>query len=254
MPVKVRKVKKAKNALMKTRTGSFRVPRSMSGFVRPVGAYGRFSGSPAEQKFIDVQVAPSPLANGPMIFQIDNILAIPTGTGPSERVGRKIKLTNLAFDISFVSQISAAQQYNRFRVRCWLDKQCNGVAAQTNDVYDPNVSPLVLGTQAPLNLFNEGRFVLLGEAYKTCEDSNELNMDITNLAIPNVNQSQVQLGFSTLYHCQMNIPLNVVIEYSGATGAIAEIRSNQIFVEVSSDYNGVSTVYRGNLRTRYTDV
>lgn len=226
----------------------------MAGFVRPVGAYGRFSGSIAEQKYVDTQPVAGAIANGPMVFQMDDILEIPTGTGPNERIGRKIKLTHMSLDISVTTACTFATPHNKVRLRVWLDKQCNGVAAVLADVYDATIAALCLGTQAPLNLFNEGRFVLLGESSRTIENSQDSTGAMANNAIPNLNQYQVNQLLQQLWHCALEVPLSQVIEYSGPTGQINEIRSNQIFVEVSSDYTGVSAIYRGNVRVRYTDV
>jgi hypothetical protein len=226
----------------------------MKGFVRPVGAYGRFSGSTAEQKFIDTQPPGGVLANGPMVASMTDILLIPTGTGPSERVGRKIRVTNIELDCSVVTQLTAAITYNKVTMRLWLDRQNNGVAALTNDVYDQNAAALCLGTQAPFDLFNENRFQLLGECSRNFTAAMGYDIAYSNVAIPGNNQSQLVNCPVELWHAVLACPLNHVIEYSGATGAINESRSNQIFLEWSSDNPVVSSVFRGNVRVRYTDV
>ena len=246
--------KSSKKTGMSAKTGSFRIPRGMKGFVRPVGAYGRFSGSTAEQKFIDKNPPGGVLANGPMVAIMTDILEIPTGTGPSERVGRKIRVTSIEADCSVVTQLTAAVTYNKVTMRLWLDRQNNGVAAAQQDVYDANAAAVCLGTQAPFDLFNENRFQLLGETSRSFSPQMGFDIQSSNAAIPANNQSQMVNAPPDLWHGILSCPLSHVIEYSGPTGAIAEIRSNQIFIEWSSDNGLVSSVFRGNVRVRYTDV
>lgn len=109
-----------------------------------------------------------------------------------------------------------------YRVDIVLDKQCNGVIGGGADVYDTTVATTD-PTNRFLNLYNEGRFTIL----KRWEG--DLNPPSTG----NVGTLAGQVTCSrdlVLTGKRVNIPM----EFSGATGAIAEIRSNNIFVIYSA--------------------
>jgi len=114
-----------------------------------------------------------------------------------------------------------------------LDKQANGAAAAFTDV----MSTTLLATSFH-NLANSQRFVVL----KKMKFRHVANSGATT-ALNNTN-----VPFEMYKKC------NIPIEYSGTTGAITEIRSNNIFLLASSDGQADDLVTMvGNCRVRFSD-
>jgi len=203
------------------------------GYVRTGGYYGRFSGPGAELKFFDTALSFNVDATGE-VPATGQLVLIPQGVTESTRVGRKCVLKSIQMRILANYQPAAAAVAT---TNAWiylvLDKQCNGAAAAVTDVF----ASATLST-AMHNLSNSQRFVILKKIKMTFNPPAGATTAYNNIA------KQVEM------FKKCNIPL----EFSSTTGAITEIRSNNIFLLAGSDTLSDDTVVvAGNARVRYSD-
>lgn len=201
------------------------------GYSRTSGYYGRFAGPGAELKFFDTSLSFPVDATGevPATGQLN---LIPQGTTESQRIGRKcvIKSIQLRGIATFApaAAATAADVVNLFVV---LDKQCNGAAAAFTDVFVGSSANTSLR-----NMANSSRFVIL-KTYRWAFNP----MSGATTAYNNTTRT-----FDWYKRC--NIPL----EFSSTTGAIGEIRSNNIFLLAQAVQDDLTTV-TGVCRVRFSD-
>jgi len=160
---------------------------------------------------------------------------IPQGTTESTRVGRKCQLKSI--QVRFTAQyIPGADTLGctSYYILLVQDTQCNGAAAATTDVMtSTNLS------WAMLNMANSQRFRILARWSGVLQSG---------------------AGVSAAYGRDEKIvdfyrKLNIPMEYSSTTGAIGEIKSNNLFLLASTDNTTDDTInILGNCRLRYTDL
>lgn len=200
-----------------------------------VPSYGRFGVSSRraaiapELKFLDTAVS----------FTADNtyevpatgqLCLIPQGTTESTRIGRKVVVKSIQARLRCTNTDATAPLS---MVTVWLvqDTQCNGAAATFSDVFttgDP---------QGLRKLVNVERFRILKR------------WDV---------KLQAQAGVSGAYEADIAffdcfIKCNIPLEFNGATGAITEIKSNNIFLLAGSLITDDIAAVGGNIRIKYTD-
>lgn len=164
--------------------------------------------------------------------QIDtgNLLSgIIQGTGPSERVGRKIKVVGIVVRLGFVVA-PGAWCFDLVR-----DKQCNGVAATAAQIY---VSPNRYGTLP--NPFEETRFQFL----KRMENFNPAQSGI-NPAINGTTECCVSFAKK----------VSMMVEYNGTTGTVGDLTSDnvQLYCNSTGSVTPITPVTTGTIRVLYTD-
>ncbi len=163
---------------------------------------------------------------------------IPEGTGENERVGRRVLVKSIQLKGSVGADAIPDDASVPIRWGLYLDRQTNGAAATFADLFTV-VSGIEYG--AMRNLDNSGRFHII------CD-----------------RQLTVGRGFSTASK-QDYVPVNVyfrlnhVLEFSGGTGAISELTTNNFGLYiVQGDSVGSATAstnvrFRGTSRIRYQD-
>jgi len=208
--------------------------RRRVGYSRSTGFYGRFPPAGDELKFFDTAISFSLDATGevPATGQLN---LIPQGVTESQRVGRKciIKSLLLTFNVLLTPAASATAS-DVAVIYVMLDTQANGAAAAITDVFTS-------GTNLPSalrNLSNVDRFRVL----------KKIKM-----------QYSPKAGVTTAYntetiHKEVYLKnLHIPLEFSSTTGAITEIRSNNIFLCAGAyGLDDVATV-AGNCRVRFDD-
>ncbi len=185
------------------------------------GYYGRYAPKGGELKFFDTTRALVAAAAAGAITN-SSLNLIPQDATESGRIGRKCVLKSVMLKGVVVMDVSAAagEADQSLRVIVYCDKQCNGATAAAADLID---GPLIHGFR---NLSNVSRFKVLYD--KT-----------TNCPIRAIGQSAagtyttMQDSFQFQIYKKVNIPL----EFSGATGAITELATNNIGVLIFS-YTG----------------
>jgi len=190
-----------------------------SGYYRRSGFYGRFAGAGAtansgpELKFIDSSIDDAVIASGGVIFPGVNLIA--QGVGPSERIGRKCVLKSVMWrgDLSLPEMDAQVTPNNGeiIRLMVLIDKQANGaVTTPTTILANATIEDY-------MNLVNKDRFQVLYDKRHTL---NYAGLASDGAGV--VSSGQVLRWF------KMSKKLNLPIEFSGATGAVTEIRSNNL--------------------------
>jgi len=217
------------------------VRRSQRGYLRTGGSYGRYSragGSGPEWKAFDAttlsltspltMVIGSTAATGQLCF-------IAQGDDVGNRTGRKIVVRSILVNLNCVwapaAGATAGQIVYGYLIQ---DKQCNGAVAAITDVFTS-----ALAGFGAMNLDNSHRFKVLKKWV----------IQFTSPA--GVTGAYNAVTKPMHFYKRCNIPLM----FSGTTGALTNIRSNNLFMVVGatgSPTTDLSTI-TGTVRLRFTD-
>ncbi len=203
---------------------------------RAGGYYGRYADRAGELKFHDVELDDAVVSGTGTVTATINI--IPQGVTEVQRIGRKCTLRNMGWRYSIELPESDAQatppESDSVRMILFIDKQANGATATVTDLLE------TAAIQSFRNLANSGRFTFL------CDKLH--NMNYNNLASDGA--GLVSAGRSRFEHTFFT-KLDLPIEFSSTTGAIGEIRSNNLGVLLISS----ATVARfdSSIRIRFSD-
>jgi len=218
------------------RTDRITVPPALQGFVRTTGAYRRYQGSGGtEKKYKDTDLNLVAVAQTGTNMS-NTLLVIPNGTGESERIGRKINVRAIYFKgvVVLLNQASMTCA-NRIRIIVYLDRQCNGAAVTSTDLLQ------TAAIDSFYNLDNVDRFRMLHDKTFT--------LTSPSAVIPSA--GTIQTG-TAMKNWKWSAMVNLPIEYSGTTGALTEIKSNNIGVFAIADANNFIEL-KYFCRVRYTD-
>jgi len=231
-------------ALMKALRAKYRASkRPSTAMVRSGKAVGYFKGgsvatAPVEVKFRSTAFPAAGIPAG-VASLIDSTLVaeIVNGTGPNDRIGRRIKIVKIDYSYSLTLN-GAAATFNTDAVRydIWLDKQSNGVVPGQYDLYEDLSGLGVPGTCMLPNLYNEKRFKRLYTKVQQVNSQNFSGAQVCNAGIK----------------FEGSIYPNVVIEFDASTGNITDLTSNNILQCWSSD-SGFFSVRTCVTRVHYTD-
>lgn len=208
--------------------------RVIAGVTRTGGYYGRFNNAmPQELKFWDVDIDNAAVAAAGSVFSSCNL--IPQGVTESTRVGRKCVIKKISWrcKAEALSQETDASENEVLRIVLVLDKQTNGATFNVTDLLE------AADFQSFNNLANSQRFSVL--------------MDKTVNLMPTGGKGDSTTEYSTgrqsllSYHKKCNIPL----EFSSTTGAITELRSNNLAVLLISE-KGVAK-FASKMRIRFSE-
>ena len=207
--------------------------------MRVAGFYGRYQPQGGERKFLDTLKAETTIAATGTIMD-DSLNHIAQGADESERVGRKCTIRSLHIRgyVLHDSGTNLAQTTDIARIIVYLDKQCNGAAATPANILED-----VTGTNGVVSfrsLQESGRFKIL------------MDRTIVPASTAGAGDTGTGGGFGESYKpFQFHKRCFVPVEFSGATGAIAEIRSNNIGIMAISQ-DGTAKL-RYTARIRYSD-
>lgn len=226
-----------------SRPYSSTVRRVVPGFTRRAGFYGKYNlpGGNGELKYLETVLQHTPTVDALLEYPSTGPCPnnIPTGTGPSQRIGRKVVVKSIwmrgtvrLLATNIVSQ--TIKDDDTFVLILILDKQANGAPASAGDVF----TSAATADRFP-RLDQSDRFQVLRTIKR-------------KLTIPNqspgggqVNRASATLDF---YH-KCNIP----IEFSSTTGATAEIKSNNLFWLCGGSFAGTFMQMDAVSRIRYDD-
>lgn len=220
---------------------SYRGKRFVKGRDRTIGDYKRFSGpgvTRPEKKFLDIDILDNPIGTTAGVISSLNIL--PQGIAANERIGRKVTITKLKIKyrihMPLTESVSTLTSGDTVRVMIFIDKQANGAAALGTDILSDDTD-----YHSYRLLSNAGRFTVLWDRTD--------HLDFANFVYDSNVPQVMQTGGA--YYIKFSKNLNLPIEFNGATGAITEIRSNNIGMLLMSS-NG-RAVMKGISRIRYAD-
>lgn len=161
---------------------------------------------------------------------------IPQGVTESSRVGRKCVVKSIRLKGKFIlsNTTTLGNAYDWMRLIIYVDKQCNGTAATATDILETDA------LQSFRNLSNTGRFKILHDKSYVL---NPTAGAYTGAATTNLIMTK---QFS------INKRVNIPLEFSSTTGALSELRSNNIGVLVVAN-NGTVSYIGYNWRLLYSD-
>jgi hypothetical protein len=215
------------------------LPKRFKGYYRRAGYYGRAT-LQGEKKFFEVRRAENTPATTGTIFD-DSLNEVAQGAAENERVGRKMTITDLLihFQLRVTTSTTASAVADSFRYIVYVDKQANGAAATPGQILEAG------GAGVDIRCFrlleNASRFRILYDKIHSIE-SNGGGVGAADNSVPKAR------------HFSVYKKLKLPIEFSGATGAIAEIRSNNIGVLILSTNAAANCVTGYTARIRYTDI
>ncbi len=197
--------------------------RFRRGKDRTGGYYGRYNGhthARRENKFHDVTVAFAPVAVAGSLTAA--LLTIPQGVTESQRIGRKctIKSIGMRFQMHLLLDAGSMNAHDTCRVMLLIDHQANGAAPVPLDIIEPSAGPLYRSYQ---NLANSSRFSVLYDRM--------FSLNPTYAAGNGTANEAGGMTFDLKYFKKCNVP----VEYDLTTGAITEIRSNNLVLVCFSD-------------------
>lgn len=220
------------------------VPARYSGRFRRSGYYGRYNrgsqiarlrrGLNIEKKFFDTALNFTFDTTGE-VPATGQLTLVPQGVTESTRVGRSMTVKSIQIRAECVytpaaDTVGATGCY----LLLVLDKQANGAAAAITDVLTSNDM-----RTAMINLANSERFYILKR------------WDFVMQA-----GAGVQTAFGKdVKQIEYFKKCNYTVEYSSTTGAITEIKSNNIFLLAGCDNQTDDSVScNGTARLRFTDI
>lgn len=194
---------------------------------------GRFAGPSGEAKFFDTVLNWSFDATGE-VPATGQLVLIPQGVTESTRVGRKCSIISIHMRGVVVFTPGAAATASSVAYFYLVqDTQTNGAAAAVTDVLTSNNMSVAMR-----NMSNIDRFKV-----------------IKRFIIPLTSSAGVTTAYNTVnipfeYYTGCQIP----IEYSSTTGAIGEIRSNNLFILAGTEGSSDDTITMSGLcRVRFLD-
>lgn len=204
-----------------------------AGIERTGGYYGRFTGKNAELKFFDTtnnflcDITGEVPATGQLAL-------IPQGTTESTRIGRKVQIKSIQIRGVFTFNPAATNPgADTVHMYLILDTQCNGAAATVPDVFTGTAL-----REALPNIANSQRFTIIKKFTIKFQSMAGIHGALTWEVTP------------LDYYKKCSIP----IEYSSTTGAITEIRSNNLFfIAGTSAATDDLIQFNGTTRLRYSD-
>lgn len=210
-----------------------------AGYERTGGYYGRYNKKDSEElKFHDVTFSDAVIATAGAILNTGSINLIAQGTSESERIGRKctLRAIGLRWDVSMPEQdaVATPETGDVIRMIIYEDKQANGATAAVTDILE------TADYQSFNNLSNSSRF-------RTLMDR---TWAINYIALASDGAGVVSSPSHILadtFFKKCDIPL----EFSATTGALTEIRSNNIGILVISRA-GIGGI-GGHIRLRFSD-
>ncbi len=220
----------------KRKYGGTAMTSSQRGYVRREGYYGRYNRAGAargEKKFLDTNIGTAVGTVG-AVMDVADCTIIASGTGESERIGRKITLHSVAVN-GFLTLgptvVDVANTSTVVSMRIIQDSQTNGAKFVGTDLQETDTYTSFN------NLVNSGRFRTLHK--QTFE------------LVSKAGATAIVWG-EDVRDVSAHVPLNIPIEYSSTTGAVTEVRSNNIYIVFQSSSGNLAT-FTGFCRVRFTD-
>ncbi len=202
------------------------------------GFYGRYSGRSGGQKFLD----PALTFDFDQTLEVPatgQLVLIPQGVTESERVGRKCTIRSVQIR-GVINHTPGASALSSGTAYLWLvqDLQANGAAAAASG--NGGVMTTTAAQTAHINLSESSRFRILKK-----------------WAIDMAPAAGATTAFNnTTKHIEFYKKCTVPLEFSSTTGAIGEIRSNNLFLLAGSSGAGVIDdliKFSGSARVRFSD-
>jgi len=207
------------------------LPERLRGFVRTSGAYGRSLPRSGELKYFDSTVVGTISTTGAILTSAN---LIPQGTGENQRIGRTVTVKSIQMKGIFTQPPSDDLFNDYVQLALVQDTQANGTQPAYADVYTAanNINSM-------LNLDNSQRFKVL-KVWRFPLEAKTFNSTSNNWA-------ETKKGVS--FYKRVNIP----ITFSGTTGVITEVRSNNLCWALIGNSVNNANLYDMTIRLRFDD-
>lgn len=204
------------------------------GYQRTSGFYGRFKGPQKELKFFDTTLSFNVDATGE-VPATGQLTLIPQGDTESSRDGRQAFIRSIQIRASAnMVPAAAATAATNACIMLVLDTQTNGAAAAVTDVMTTNN---ISGTGL-INMANSQRFKILKR------------WDLVFNSPAGATTAYNNVAKHIEFYKKVAFPMN----FNGTTGAITEIRDNNLFLLAGTDGSSDDTVVvSGTARVRFYD-
>jgi hypothetical protein len=229
-----------------------KIPKSLQGYVRTGGFYGRMGSAGGEKKFDDYYSSEQDLTNGTSMSVLDlaSMHTIAQGTGESDRVGRYIYLHEWHLKmIVFRTDRNAAPasdlEGDYARVMVYLDKQNNGGSPPYTTAQLLDSTTVVHPALAFRNLEDTSRYLVYRDFL--------LSLDTFSPNISIGGTDYIVNGQMKILNVHIKFRKPLKIEYSGTTGVAAEIRSNLPMIAFGNYEGAGHSTFRVASRIRYKD-
>jgi len=207
------------------------------GAYRLGGAYMRSDPANFEKKYFDTIGTAGSIASAGSFSLSLNL--IPQGTTKNTRIGNKCTITNINIhgQLTLLTQAADSVVGDKVRMIIFVDKQCNGAAVAAASDLIQTMPAASTDINSFRNMDNVNRFVILKD--KTVS----LNQTTQSASLgSNVVTREIK------FNKKCSIPL----EFSSTTGAITEVRSNNIqFMFISLQNN--ATQFAFTSRVKFSD-
>lgn len=213
------------------------------------GFYGIGDVGAIEKKYIDAAVYEHKIGygDGASAF-IAALNLIPTGSGVSQRVGRKILMKSILLRVyikngDWGDASEAVSDMAGYRMVLVYDRQCNGVPPTFDDIFEFTMGTSVFITN-PLNLANRDRFLVLWDKQFV------LDGVVNSAGTQNINTQKFFKKYKRLN-------LETIFQNDASTAGINDIKTGSMFLIVFSNQrtttdDGFSLVTMDS-RIRYVD-
>jgi len=206
------------------------------GYTRSSGYYGRFGASGNELKFFDANVTDGAISSSGNILAAGSINNIAQGTTESTRIGRACTLESFhlryTMKVPYINDAALPSNGDSVRMIVYKDKQCNGATAAVTDILESG------DIHSFRNLANSSRFQVLHDKI-TLLNYNNITSEAAGTVTCHAYSKELTL----------NKKVNIPLEFNDVTGAITEIRSNNVGILLISE-NGLAS-FGGKLRWRF---
>lgn len=197
------------------------------GFRAPAPRRSQLASMATEVKFLDTSLAVTALALGTTSVNGEkdpvtllSLSAMPQGDGPSNRDGRRVRLTHVEVKGVIIEDERAATGLDppqNYFVALVLDRQTNGAQLNSEDVFTNQGAIDALGTSPFADLNFGKRFKVLASRVMKRTD-----LDISFVSATNNEHT----GVLTPFH--FNVPLNIPVMHSLTTGVVAACVDNSL--------------------------
>lgn len=207
-------------------------------FGRPA-VYGR-PGASTEKKYLDDNSGgPINIASGVGTKLVQHFPDVSNGSGPSERVGRKITVKGLYIKgkITIPTHTNHFDSDQRIRIIVYIDTQHNGSAT------GPNLASLLQSSNidAFYNLNETGRYKYLYDKVHTLNQNGSGNGTASD-------------AYTICRNFKINLPMDCMVQYTGTTGAITGLTNNNIGMHaVCDNIAATAPTVEWHSRLRYID-
>lgn len=194
-----------------------------------------------EKKFHEMAYSADPISTTWAVLSHasgDSLNLVAQGLTESTRVGRRICIHNI--NMKYILHVPAATSltamHQSVRLALVLDTQTNGAIAPSDTVWQFDAAGFV----SFRNLENARRYKILW--IKT----HVFNPSIAGGDTTNDSATQMRIG-------SFSVKKEVNIEYSADTGALTEVRTNNLFLMGVSSNSAPAAVLTGRVRIRFLD-